>query len=365
MVTLNVSGADLSMEVDTGAHFSLISEATYNALWPRTRPRLQPIVVPLQTYTGERLSVLGTIEVTVKYAFKAQQHQLTLLVVSGSGPSLLGRDWMKIVTLDWKSFELFRVRSTDVHLNDVLNHHEEAFKDELGIVSDTTLRAESVRHGSRVAKTWSTRWVSVDSKVELELERLEKAGVIEPVEFSEWATPIVPIVKRDGSIQVCGDYKGIINQAAKLETYRLPRIDDIFAQLSNGKSFTKLDLAHAYQQLLLDNDWKQYTTINTHKGLYQYTRLPFSIHSAPAIFLEGILRGIPHVTIYIDDILITGETKDEHVKNLDEVLTHIEGRCLRLKREKCAFMLPKIEYLGHTISADGLHPSNYVPFWEW
>ena len=73
--------------------------------------------------------------------------------------------------------------------------------------------------------------------------------------------------------------------------------------------------------------------------------------------MEGILRGIPHVTIYIDDILITGETEDEHLKNLDEVLTRLEGRGLRLKREKCAFMLPKIEYLGHTISADGLHPS--------
>ena len=73
--------------------------------------------------------------------------------------------------------------------------------------------------------------------------------------------------------------------------------------------------------------------------------------------MEGILRGIPHVTVYIDDILITGETEDEHLKNLDDVLTRLEGKGLRLKREKCAFMLPKIEYLGHTISADGLHPS--------
>ena len=174
MVTLNVSGADLSMEVDTGAHFSLISEATYNALWPRARPRLQPIVVPLQTYTGERLSVLGTIEVTVKYAFKAQQHQLTLLVVSGSGPSLLGRDWMKIVTLDWKSFELFHVRSTDVRLNDVLNRHEAAFKDELGVVSDTTAKIHAdPRSRPRFCNPRPVPY-ALRSKVEQELERLEE-----------------------------------------------------------------------------------------------------------------------------------------------------------------------------------------------
>ena len=292
MVTLNVSGADLAMEVDTGAHFSLISESTYNTLWPRARPRLQPTVIPLQTYTGERLSVLGTIEVTVKYAFKAQQHQLTLLVVSGSGPSLLGRNWMKTITLDWKSFDLFHVRSTDVRLNDVLNRHEAAFKDELGLVRDTTAKIHADPQSQ--PRFCNPRPVpyALRSKVEQELERLEKAGIIEPVEFSEWAAPIVPVVKRDGSIRVCGDYKVTINQAAKLDTYPLPRIEDIFAQLSNGKTFTKLDLAHAYQQLLLDDDSKSYTTINTHKGLYRYNRLPFGIHSAPAIFqrtMEGIL----------------------------------------------------------------------------
>ena len=73
--------------------------------------------------------------------------------------------------------------------------------------------------------------------------------------------------------------------------------------------------------------------------------------------MEGILRGIPHVSVYIDDILVTGETDEEHLRNLDEVFTRLENENLRLKREKCAFMLPKIDYLGRIISADGLQPS--------
>lgn len=109
--------------------------------------------------------------------------------------------------------------------------------------------------------------------VEAELNRLEKAGVIEKVEFAEWAAPIVPIVKLDGSVRICGDYKITVNRVAKVDNYPLPRIEDLFASLTGGKHFSKLDLAHAYQQIPLHEDSKQYVVINTHKGLYQYNRL--------------------------------------------------------------------------------------------
>ena len=79
-----------------------------------------------------------------------------------------------------------------------------------------------------------------------EIERLEEAGIIEAVEHDEWAAPIVPVVKQDGSIQKCGDYKVTVNQTAKRDLYPLPRVDDLLASLAGGKSFTKLDLAHAY-----------------------------------------------------------------------------------------------------------------------
>ena len=73
--------------------------------------------------------------------------------------------------------------------------------------------------------------------------------------------------------------------------------------------------------------------------------------------MEGILRGIPHVCIYLDDILVTGETQEEHMKCLDKVLTWLEEAALRLKKKKCEFMLESVEYLGHSISAEGLRPT--------
>ena len=184
--------------------------------------------------------------------------------------------------------------------------------------------------------------------------------MVSKVEESEWAAPIVPVMKADGSVRLCGDYKVTVNQAIKADSYPLPRTEDILASLAGGQSFTKLDLAHAYQQLPLDEASKKLATVNTHKGLYQFNRLPFGISSAPSIFqraIEGILQGLDHVSVYLDDILLTGATVEEHLQLLEEVLRRLEEAGLRLKKSKCAFMLSSVEYLGYIISADGIQPS--------
>jgi len=108
----------------------------------------------------------------------------------------------------------------------------------------------------------------------------------------------------------------------------------------------------------LEEDVKELVTINTLKGLYQFTRLPFGIASAPALFqraMDTILQGIPHVLCYIDDILITGHTEEEHLHNLEEVLKRLQHHGLQLKAAKCAFLQESIEYLGHTVDKKGLH----------
>ena len=138
----------------------------------------------------------------------------------------------------------------------------------------------------------------------------------------------------------------------------MPKIDDLFSQLAGRKHFSKLDLAHAYLQIAEES--KQYVVINAHKGLYRYNRLLFGIHSAPAIFqrtIESILRGIPHVSVYIDDILVTGSKEAENLQTLDRVLTKLYAAGVRLRQDKCAFMFKQVDYLGHSISAEGLKPS--------
>ena len=99
-------------------------------------------------------------------------------------------------------------------------------------------------------------------------------------------------------------------------------------------------------------------TINTHQGLYRYTHLPFGVLPAPAIFqriMDTTLQGVPHTVWYLDDILVTGSTQQEHFQNLEEVLKRLRDQSARVKKSKCAFLQKSLEFLGHQIDSEGLH----------
>ena len=313
------------MEIDTGSASTLISQATFPQLWPQGKsPSLLSTPIRLRTYSGE-LKVVGRAVVRVRYGGK-EERELGLVVVSGTGPSLLGRDWLHRLRLDWR--EIRMLNATSDTLEAELVKHSNLFRDELGIIRGITAKFYVLP--SAKPRFYRPRSIpyAVRSRVDQELEKLLSEGILEAVQFSEWAAPIVPVVKRYGSIRVCGDYKLTVNQVAQVDTYPLPLVQDIFVSLANGKSFTKLDLAHAYQQLPLDNDSRPHTTINTHRGLFRYTCLPFGVAAAPAIFqrtMESLLGDLPHVCIYLDDILVTGESETTHLQNLAAVLERLES----------------------------------------
>ena len=137
---------------------------------------------------------------------------------------------------------------------------------------------------------------SLKGAIKQDLERLENLGVIEKVQFSDWAAPVVPVQKSDGTVRLCGDYKVTINPVLNVDKYPVSKAEDLSATLAGGKKVSKLYLSHAYQQVLLESDSCQFVTISTHKGLYQYTRLPFGVALAPTVFqqiMERIFNGIP------------------------------------------------------------------------
>ena len=323
--------------------------------------KLQPCSLRLQNYPSKPLDDLGVC--TVKVTIKGNKVSLPLVVIKGDGISLLGRNWLEQIKLDWH--EIAKINgitkpSYQKKLDDLLKQYEEIFRDELGKCKQ--IKAKLHVKPNTVPKFYCPRPIplALKEKVEEDLNRLERLGVISKVETSEWATPTVPVRKPNGSVRLCGGYKVTINPYLNVNQYPLPRPEELFATLNNGQHFTKLDLSEAYLQIELDDDAKKYLVINTHKGLYRFNRLPYGIASTPAIFqqsIEQVLPKLPKVVYYMDDILITGRTDEEHLQNLTSVFESIRQHGLRIKLSKCKFFQESVEYLGHIVSKDGIHTS--------
>ena len=351
---VSVDGVNITMELDTGSAVSIVSEDVFSHRWPRQK--LVDSALQLCTYSGEVLKVLGKWEAKVEH--KGQVARLPVMVVKGSGPSLLGRNWLEQLKVDWAAVWNV-VRSKEELVKSLVEEFKEVFKEGLGTVKG--MKAKLVIKDGIVPKFCKARPVpyALKGQVEEELDRLTREGILEPVEMAEWAAPIVPVVKTDKKIRICGDFRLTINPALEVDRYPIPKIEDLLATLAGGKIFSKLDLSQAYQQVLLHEESKGLVCVNTHKGLFRYTRLPFGVASAPSIFqrlMETILQGIPKVIVYIDDILVSGHSEDEHRELLRRVLNRLQEVGIRLKLSKCSFMVDSVVYLGYKLDARGIHP---------
>ena len=261
MANFNINNQTLEKQIDTGASVSVL-----NATTNKERQELRKSGAVLCTYSGELIAILGTIEVNVQY--EDQQASVPLVVVEGNGPNLVGRDWLKVFKLKWAEIGLLSKAPTHWP---ILEKCPEVFQEGLGTLQNTTAKMY-VDPLTQPKLRPRPDLYAMKGKVDKELSCLQQAGIIEPVQFSDWAAPVVPVLKGNGEVRICGDYKTTINQVAKLYTYPIPRIEDLYATFSGGKTFTKLYLSNAHLQLPLEAGSKQYTTINTHRGLFQFIR---------------------------------------------------------------------------------------------
>ena len=360
LVDVEINRNPVKMELDTGASVSVMSRDVLYSLIGH-EPELQPIKEQLRTFTGELIKPLGVAEVVVTYG--DQEKTLPLVVTPNFGPTLLGRNWLRELVLDWNSLFCHHVDSKpveDADLDLLLKEYEEVFVPELGTLKDVEVHIP-VRPNAK-PKFFKARSVpyAVKDKVEKELDRLVENGVYQPVKYSKWAAPIVPVKKPDSDdIRICGDYKITVNQAADIDNYPVPKTEDLLSTLNGCKLFCKLDFRTAYQQLLLDEESREIMTVNTHKGLFQPTRLQYGVHSASGIFqreMEKRFGHIPKLLVRVDDILIGGTSKSDVLTNLRLALQVVKESGLRLKREKCKFLATEIVYLGFLINAEGISP---------
>lgn len=372
LITLVVGDTNvpITMEIDTGAARSTISEHVYKsslAHYP-----IKDTNITLRGYSGEKVPVIGSIVVTAKYG--GTSCRMDLLVVKGSRPSLFGRDHLSKIKLDWENiFVVSEPKPAKVGiqnlgnpvsptLENLLSQNQKIFSSsEMGIKGFSARLRVKAKSRPKYQKSRPVPY-SLLSKVENEYEKLIKNDIVTQVNYSEWASPVVHVQKGNGEIRVCGDYKAL-NDCIEDEGYKLPNTNDLFAKLAQGgthpKVFSVLDLSGAFNQLFLDDESARLLVMNTHKGLLSPKRLCYGVKTAPAIFqetMDKILSGLDNVFCYIDDILIATENENSHLKALDAVFARLNMHNVRLNGTKCQFMKSKIRYLGHELTSEGVSP---------
>ncbi|UYV79687.1 hypothetical protein LAZ67_18000272, partial [Cordylochernes scorpioides] len=195
--------------------------------------------------------------------------------------------------------------------------------------------------------------------IQSEVEKMMETKIIRP-SSSPWASPVILVRKKDGSLRFCVDYRRL-NKITKKDVYPLPRIDDALDTLSGSRYFSTMDMRSGYWQIEVDDKDREKTAFITPDGLYEFNVMPFGLCNAPATFermIDNVLRGLKWdmCLCYLDDIVVYGSTFKEHLTRLYKVLRCIQQAGLCLNYKKCHFASRQITILGHVVNEFGTQP---------
>lgn len=199
---------------------------------------------------------------------------------------------------------------------------------------------------------------ALQKQVNEELNKMLNDGIVEPSN-SPWASPIILVKKSDGTYRFCVDYRQL-NKVTKRDAYPLPFVSATLDKLRDAHYLTTLDIKSAYWQIPLSEKSKPLTAfVVPTRGLYQFTRMPFGLHNAPATWQRFIDRTLgvdleQYVFCYLDDIVISTSTFEKHLEVLNTVLERLRVAGLTLNREKCKFCVSELKYLGYVVNSSGL-----------
>jgi hypothetical protein len=354
-----VNGKHLKMELDTGSARSVISREDFVKHFKGLK--LEKSDITLKMYSGGVINPLGCVQVSV--ILKGIEETVPLYIVQNGGPPLLGQQWMNaLFYTQWleKSVQHFESQFPQKAIQTILGKYKSVFSEDVGTLKD--IKAKFSLKPDAKLKFCKARPVphSLKPAVDIKLDRLRNLGILKPVDHSEWATPIVVVPKKDKTVRICGDFKVALNQCINVDQYPLPRVDEIFSNLSGGEHFRKLHMknAYTYLQMEIEEEHQEFLTINTQRGLFRFNRLMHGVASVPAVWqraMDHVLQGIPCVHCIIDDMRITGSTTEEHLNNLEKVLSKLETFNLRVNIKKCDIFKDSVEFCGHKIDKNGLH----------
>ena len=344
---------DLYLEIDSGCSISTLSESAFL----KTGAVMTQCNIHLNAYNNVPIEVLGQSFLSVCYLHPVHGEirlpNFNFIIVSDSNvTNLCGRDLM----------EACQIILSGVNYCNQIGSGEEllaAYKcKESEPIKGQKINIKMKPGASPVFAKARNVPVHYKDKIEGVLREWVELGIIEQVNYSDWSSPIVPVLKENGKIRVCVDYKRVND---KIETHHFPapRAEEIFNNLGNARVFSKLDLSNAYLQLEVDENDQKYLTMNTHMGLYKFRRLPFGMKNSSMIFCEvmhKLLGGIQGVFTYVDDILVVGSNKDEHDRRIKAVLEVLSAHNVIVNKRKCTIGAKELKFLGHILDQEGVKP---------
>lgn len=200
---------------------------------------------------------------------------------------------------------------------------------------------------------------AVQEIIDRELQTMLKDGIVER-STSPWSSPILLVKKKDGGYRFCVDYRRL-NAVTERDSYPLPYVSHTLDKLKEAHYLSSLDIKSAYWQVPVAETSRPYTAFTVPgRGLFQFKRMPFGLHNAPATWqrlIDNVLGPDlePHVFVYLDDVVVITQTFEEHLRILDEVFRRLREAKLTISFDKCQFCRPEMKYLGYVVDRNGLH----------
>jgi len=198
---------------------------------------------------------------------------------------------------------------------------------------------------------------SMIDTVNTEVSKMLNLGVIQ-TSTSPYSSPIVIVKKKDNTNRFCIDFRALNSQTV-FDAEPMPNAEEMFAKLAGYKYFSRIDLSKGYWQLPLSEDAKPKTSFPTAKGLFEFTRMPFGLVTAPASFsrlMRKLLKDMKNIDNFIDDIIIFTVTFENHLQVLRELLERLRDANLTARPSKCSIGYASLECLGHFVGDDKLKP---------
>ena len=387
-VPVTTQDRQFTMELNTATTGNVVSLPVWKQLG---KPKLDDVRHRYESASKHDLPVLGTFMAETKDPVTGKQSSVPYIATKIPDLNLLGRNAIQTLGISVDSVVGLRSIESQAKRKGVEAGHPATsdepyvslqrdcqklfdefpglFKPELGCLEDFELEMKFKADAVPVFhKVRPVPFALRDDLVKGYEEGIAK-GVWKPVKFNEYGTPVVPIGKAHTSgslkpkLRICGDYSVGINDQLEDHRHPLPLPEELMQKLGGGFGYTKIDLADAYNQIQLAPECQRRLALSTHCEVLLHQRLPFGIKSAPGYFqdiMENLTSDLPGIAVFQDYMLISGQDANDHLGNLKRLLTRLNDKGLRCRRDKCQFAQPSVEYLGHTLSAEGISKGSKV-----